>query len=720
MTTFPEPILKQIADRKGWCTLAELAELRGLTASAVLKGIARRKYTNTRHVDGIGGRGGKVWQIHISDQAIPGNIRLAFSEYMLSLALPDSTQRRADGVKAPLQPLEPSTIHLSGQGEETSNFLPGHSIRQLSDEEIEITVYAAAPEYARRKADKYLHIINSCAGMKGTELRQFVAEWNSKHPESKTSYDAILDARKKYLEEGVSGLLAKYGKTAGITSVDDDHFEYFKSKFMKEGGPSLKTCWIGTLGYARTLNPELDLAEFPSSGTFLRRLEKEVSKDSIYLARNGRALWNRKYGNYVDRDYSTLKPGECIVGDHHQVDVCVLLPNGKICFPWLTAWRDFKSSKWVGWMHHPEAPNSDHVFMSFYYAADEHGVPTDVYIDNGKDYRCRDFAGGRKYYKVTVDEGKSASMLALLGTTPHFALPYNAQSKTIERDFLKYKEWFSKNMPGYRGGHVKERPEKLKSEIKAGLILHWDEYVQLMDNFIVNVLNKMPSDGKVLQGMSPDEMWAAERIEKRVVSRDALKLFCMRTSNTFTIGKNGIKDSAIGCSYWGEWMSAMKGTKVYIRRDIKVYDAAWVFRVDDDEYLGKAFLAETASALARTNIEKAQLREVIAQKRQVEKIAKSFAETKDGPTASEVITHMAAGVEALNVKRGYVPKDEEVRVEKIANTAMDQVVLKDREMESIGTLSLSHIQPPERTQKKIALFECEKNFEDQYGEAQGQ
>ncbi len=31
---------------------------------------------------------------------------------------------------------------------------------------------------------------------------------------------------------------------------------------------------------------------------------------------------------------------------------------------------------------------------------------------------------------------------------PHFALPYNAQTKPIERDFLKFKTWFSKRFPG--------------------------------------------------------------------------------------------------------------------------------------------------------------------------------------------------------------------------------------------------------------------------------
>ena len=237
-----------------------------------------------------------------------------------------------------------------------------------------------------------------------------------------------------------------------------------------------------------------------------------------------------------------------------------------------------------------------------------------------------------------------------------------------------------------------------------------------MDDFILNVLNKMPSNGKALNGMSPDELWAEERAQERAVSRDALKLFCMRTSEVFIIAKNGVRDGALGCNYWGEFMTSMKGIRVYLRRDLKCYQEAWVFRATDDEYLGKAVLAETASALARTDIEKAKLRDLIARKKQAEKITKSFIEIKDAPSASEVITHMAAGVEALNIKRGYMPSKKEVKVKKITNTRMDKVILKDREIEREGAVSLAQIQPPERSKKKLHLFECERNFEELYGD----
>lgn len=592
----------------------------------------------------------------------------------------------------------------------------------LTEKDIDLEIYSAAPEFARRKADKYMQILKASAGLKGDELKGFIAEWNREHPTFRTSYPRVIEARKLHLEQGIAGLLAQYGKSAGHTSIQDDWFEYFKAGYLKEGGPSLKSCWVKTIGYAKKSEPELKINAFPSMKSFMRRLEKEIPKDSIFMARHGEEAWNRKYANYIDRDYSNLMPGECFVGDHAQVDIAVELPNGKYCFPWVTAWRDFKTGKWVGWMHHAEAPNSDHIFQSFYYAVSQWGLPSDVYIDNGKDYRSRDFAGGRsRAHKVAVDKGKASSMLSLLGIMPRFSLPYNAQSKVIERDFLRNKHWFSMHLPGYRGGDVTERPEKLVTEIKTRKILPWAEYVELIDSFITGVLNKMPSKGKVLQGRCPDESWDAEHKEKRVVSKDALKLFCMRTSRPLTIMRNGVRDSEIGFTYWAEWMSGLKGEKVYLRRDINAYQAAWVFRAENDEYLGKALIAETAAALARTDVEKKQLKELMARKNKAKNVAKSFIRNNELSSPSEAVAHMAAGIDALNEARGYDAQEAtEVNTLKLANTSMDKVIASERQMQRAGTYDLSSIQPPARKERKLYMWAHEKERESKKQQDNGQ
>lgn len=715
-------------------TLKEIAEKKGVSWHAIRKQKQKEGWQacGTRLVNHKAAEEFETDSLPDSTKALflnPGNLPMVAGDKVLASAPELSTSLVVQGgVMADPDQLAPVRTSSAPEHTSSTKLLPENSTtlvklgsgemvntdtgeivahgtvtRPLSDEEIESEIYAAAPEWAKRQADKYLQIVRTASGLKGATLRQFIAEWNGRNSDFKTSYDSVLEARKKYAEQGISGLLAKYGHSAGLTKVQDEHYKYFKGAFLKEGAPSTKSCWTRTLGYARTLDPQIKPETFPSPSAFQRRLEREIPESSIYLARYGHDAWNRKYASYLDRDYNQLKPGEVIVSDHAQVDVAVMLPNNRVCFPWITVWSCFKTSKYLGWIHHPEPPNSDFIFQSFYYAVKEYGLPTDVYIDNGRDYKSRDFAGGRKRHKIAVDEKKSTSMLALLNITPHFALPYNAQTKPIERSFLRNKEWFSMHMPGYRGGNVAERPEILEEEIKRGRILSLDEYVKLMDVYITTVANKMPSDGKVLQGRCADEAWDAERTEMRKVSVDALKLFCQRTSKEVTIGRNGIRDSELQVSYFGDFMYSLQGTKVYLRRDVRAYQTAWVFDASNDEFLGKAELVGAVPALARTDIERAQLKAALAQKNRHKKIAKSYFDMKDRPSAYDTVDHLAAGVAAVNQARGYeTVGKKKIKIVRMANTAMDKVVRQDREMQKNGTYDdiLIDLQPPEPLLKK--------------------
>jgi hypothetical protein len=570
---------------------------------------------------------------------------------------------------------------------------------------IEAEVYARAPEWARRKADKYQVILRGCEGLKGDTLKQWIGAWNLSHPEMSTSFPSVLRARATIAEHGISGLLAQYGNRAGETTVRDDWFDYFKKCYLKEGAPSAKSCWLYTLGYARQFSPDICVENFPSEKAFSRRLSIEIPEASQYLARYGESAWNKKYATYLDRDYSNVKAGEIWVGDAFQIDINVMLPNGKIVCPWGTIWRDMLTSKWLGWIVHAEAPTSDHVFESFHYGIEEFGLCKEVLIDNGKTYRCRDFAGGRKNHLLQLDEVKTTSMLGLLGITPRFSLPYGAQSKPIERDFLKFKELLSKHVVGYRGGNVVEKPEKLEAERKAGTVMHFAQFVELFNDFIVNVLNKNVSQGKNLLGKSPDQLWAEKFTEKREVSRDALALFCMRTSNIVSIHRNGIKDSDLGVEYFAEWMPAAQGAKVYIRRSLRDYSTAWVFRADTDECLGTARInALNVPAFARTTVEKTELQAAMELRRRDMKIAKSYISNLGKEDPVQQLLHLKSGVEAVAGETAEAAP----QIHHIADTAMDKVVRDQRERELQHTGDLSNFVPPSAPEKKpLYLFESE-------------
>lgn len=568
-------------------------------------------------------------------------------------------------------------------------------LQPVAVEDKSLEDYSNAPKWMRAKAEKYLELFNLTKNMTYQEKIDFLADWSAKYPEKHTTYPSLSLALRKYNQGGITALLSNYGvHRRGISKLDESCFEYFKSIYLREGAPSAETSWNITFGFAKQQG--INLENFPTSKTFIRRLRAEVPEQAIFIARHGDASWNKKYANYVPRDYSELNAGVCWVSDHAQIDVAVSF-NGAVCFPWVTVFRDAKTSKWLGWFLHADSPNSDHIFQAFYYGVLNFGIPEDVYLDNGKDYRCKDFAGGRTRVIKVKHKNNGGSLIQNLGINIHFALPYNAQTKPVERDFLKIKEFLSKGFVGYRGGKITERPEKLKNEIKNEQIMQFGDFKKLFDRFIEEYLNKRPSKGKVLQGKCPDELWAEEFTKKKVISKDALKLFCMRTTNNVTIKRNGIFDSQLQISYWAEWMITEKGRKVYIRRDINAYQEAWVFDAQTDEYLGKGNANQPASFLANTDIEKSEYQKQVAIKNKEKKILKSYIKTKYNPSNEDIIENLINSLDKVDFKSNAT-------ISKISNTKMDKVVKEEKNKNSIPSKYVTPIQP----KKKLYLTEAEK------------
>lgn len=576
-----------------------------------------------------------------------------------------------------------------------------------NNSEIDFQKYSDAPQWSKCQVDKYIQVLSVTQKIKGRALQQFISEWNKNNFNNQTSYSSIIRMRKRYEEFGVCGLLARYGNNSGRTIIADKYFDYFKILYLVEGAPSLQSCWDLTLGYAMQQEPNLNKRMFPSPITFKRRLEREVPKQSIYMARYGESAWNRKFGGYIERDYSSVVCGKVWVSDHAQIDVACLTSDGNVVFPWVTAWRDYKSGKWLGWILQCGHPNSDLIFQSFYYAAETYGLPNDVIIDNGKDYRSKDFAGGRKKINVETNEAKTTSMLAELNVDVHFALPYNAQTKPIERDFLKIKELLSKHCVGYRGGNVIERPEKLAKEIKDGKIIPFEKFKEIFDDFIINILNKRPSQGKNHNGLSPNELFNQEFKEKITTSHDALKLFCMRTSRTFTIGRNGIKDNELGITYWADWMISKTSLKVYLRRDIQNYKEAWAFKADNEEFVGKVTAVRAVAALHAETVSKDEFKEAMSIKKRNLKITKSYIKQTREISLEEKCENYKTAY--ANVEKACKPK-----VSKIANTNMDKAIRKNKEMEAFGRQDLSMFLDEKVVKEEpLYLFETDKILEEE-------
>ena len=224
--------------------------------------------------------------------------------------------------------------------------------------------------------------------------------------------------------------------------------------------------------------------------------------------------------------------------------------------------------------------------------------------------------------------------------------------------------------------------------------MQFNDFKTLFDDFIINCLNKMPSDGKVLNGKSPNDLWAEEFTVKRVINKDVLKLFCMRTSKPVSIGRNGIYDSQLQITYWNEWMVAQKGRKVFIRRDVNAYQEAWVFDAKTEEYLGKGNVNSEISFLAKTKIEKSAYKKALSNKNKEKKILREYLNCKYNPTNEEIIENIKASIPKTEVKENPV-------ISKISNTKMDQVIKIDKNMAESNFIAI-------KPKKKLYLTEGER------------
>ncbi|MFB0516077.1 MAG: Mu transposase C-terminal domain-containing protein, partial [Candidatus Neomarinimicrobiota bacterium] len=263
---------------------------------------------------------------------------------------------------------------------------------------------------------------------------------------------------------------------------------------------------------------------YGSYRSFCRILNRLVDQDEALMAyaRDGRrGLANRAIPT-IERDTSDLLPNEFLCGDHHQFDLFVHdEQRGKVYRPWLTAWQDMRTRAIVGWVI-CQQPNSRSIAQALQYALDDedqdgqpkrrhYGVPQNAYIDNGKDYRSYYISGGRwKYtrFKAPDYDLMSRAVLAELNVDTTFALPFNPQSKPIERLFKTIEHQLVEHLPGFCGHTYESRPHhQLMQQIKNRQLLTLEQFQVLLREWIEKRYHEAEHSGRGTGGRSPNEVW---------------------------------------------------------------------------------------------------------------------------------------------------------------------------------------------------------------------
>jgi len=686
-----------------WLTVKESSYLLSISERAVRKNCMTTKY-DTKMVEG---NGGSKYLINLSSLPLP-----AQKEYFKhnSLSIQDDLSSEQTG------------------GDSNS------STAISFDPDNEAEIFNSAADYNKMLAEKRLHLIKETEHINSRKEmniwvdeynrtiieKGIVEKWSDKQIKSlKTASESVYRYRREYKKRGMSGIIGKHGKLKGRSIVSDAILEKFASFALRGGEPSWNESREKVADYVFK-NPEkfdgMDYKNLPSLPALKKKLSVVYSKSFIQFMRKGMSWWKRNFQYYIDRDYTNLKANQVWVGDHYQVDTGTYDSNGNMVFVWVTAWLDMRTLKMLAWDIHVGASNSDHIFITFKRAVAKYGLPECVYIDNGKDYRTNDFAGGRKSLRHTFtdkDKKYANTLLGMLGVEVIFAEPYNSQAKIIERMFGIIHREFSRFITGYRGVNTANRPEQLSKDMKAGRLMEFQEFRVMLDEYMEYGYNGRAQNGKILEGKSPSQKWAELNPAITYISDASLALFCSRVvgskGNPLNIGRNGVKNPKTGDVYWEEWMVSRKGDKVYLRVDSENKETAYVFEAETDSLIDMATCVDAAPAIVRTEQEREWLAEQVKEKKKELKTFKAMQRELENSRHDDKET--VRNMIDRRKSEGKTPDQPETKVFKMKKTKADSYVKKLEDILKTGTDDISgDVRASENSKpkkRKIALFESD-------------
>ncbi|MBL8446191.1 MAG: hypothetical protein JNJ44_02130 [Zoogloeaceae bacterium] len=297
------------------------------------------------------------------------------------------------------------------------------------------------------------------------------------------------------------------------------------------------------------------------------------------------AVYHRDAKRYADtfrpriqRSRAEFRPGECIVGDVHPVDVYLLRADGSTYTPRMIAWYDLATNRCFYTLVHCEPGRSvtqADVTRSFFELCMAWGIPRRLYLDNGSEYSWEPMVDGFKALaalgaELDVRLGEIAALEAQWaveaagadeaaepadgppmpdsGRVVVRAKPYNAAAKPIEGAFSAKEKVFSM-LPGYIGGdRMSKRVSKVGRlpDAYPGTAEGFDrDFAEAMDFF-----HALPQRGH-LKGLSPDEAFAAKQhLVTKTIAPPAVFLLMFSEERSLKVRTQGVQ---LGSKDGGKW-----------------------------------------------------------------------------------------------------------------------------------------------------------------------
>lgn len=451
---------------------------------------------------------------------------------------------------------------------------------------------------------------------KGMSTDAFV-EWYNREFTASITRANLFQWQKKLKEGGTAALVDRRGEhKRGTTTIPDDAWKYFYALYMTQQKRGVQICY----DYTKKEYPDI-----PSVYAFHRKVKK-IPEYALLRYREGEHAFRDMLPS-MDRDKKDIGSNDVWFSDHHHIDVFTKNEErSKPCRMWLTVFFDARSNKVISYICRNADPDAAVIKQTLKKGMEEHGVPNELYFDNGKDYRSKAF---RQDFEL--------SLVHQIGIENIYATPYHGQAKTVERFFKTFTERFCKMLPTYTGKDAKNRPEMMQvsDEDIMAIAPSIEEFLFCLDNYMEDY-NHTPSRGKDLDGKSPDEVYYQNlSVKKMITDRKALDLLC-GTFDIRTVGKNGIRFK--NRYYWNEGLLPYLNKKVVINYTSDNMDLLYVF--DEDR---RAIC--TAEAKVRTpfrNTTEADFKKAEKERKAARQFAKKYQPVIEHDTMSLIARNQLA------------------------------------------------------------------------------
>lgn len=389
-------------------------------------------------------------------------------------------------------------------------------------------------------------------------------------------------------------LSSGHGTNKGVRRIDTEVLEAIRGLYKSKNKPNMMFVYERIVAAFGT-----DAISYGTMRNYIKYDMTSVEKDK---ARMGAKEFKDTYSPYIIRGYDDIKAGQVWMSDGHDLEMMCYRGNKKKAngeryygSPKLIVWIDVKSRLITGWtLSWTETTES--IAIALKRGIEKYGVPEQLFTDNGKAYKS----------KILKGTDELDGIYASLGLEVSHALPYNAQSKHIERWFVDFKETFTKSSITYKGGNISERPERMKSfamdKIAKGKILEQEELEAALEAFI-NYKNhsyyalrretgRKAHRGRGMNNRTPLEVFNEENPveERKMLSDEKLRLLFLY-EEIRTIQQNGIE--YLGNTYEHENLYFHQKEKVKIKFDPHDLRSIYVY-LETGEFLCKADKLQTA------------------------------------------------------------------------------------------------------------------------------